>query len=258
MAVLIGSARSNEYGGVNGGKAGDQKSGEEVSMQNWYLHNKGWVVIRAKDAAIREKIAYCMEVACKNNHIGYCQDHRTALWDAAKQYDFDAGKVTKDVETDCSALVRVCCRYAGILVGDFTTASEAAILNATGLFEIIRDATYCNSSDRLLRGDILVTKTKGHTVVVLSNGTGVGNKATTMSVDSARGYLPMLSGKYKTTADLHIRVGAGTSKTSQGVLPNGTEVRCYGYYTPISGVNWLLVQTPGYTGFCSSKYLQRT
>lgn len=257
MAVLIGSARSNEYGKATGGKAGDQKNGEEVSIQNWYLHSKGWVVIRAKDAATREKIAYCMDAACKNNHIGYCQDHRTTLWDAAKQYDFDAGKVTKDVETDCSALVRVCCRYAGILVGDFTTTSEAAVLKATGLFEIIRDAAYCNSSDKLLRGDILVTKTKGHTVIVLSDGASATTKTVTTSAESAEGYLPTLSGKYKTTADLHIRVGAGTNKTSLAVLSKGTEARCYGYYTPVSGINWLLVQATGHTGYCSSKYLQR-
>ena len=33
-----------------------------------------------------------------------------------------------------------------------------------------RSHAHCKSSARLLRGDILVTRTKGHTVVVLSNG----------------------------------------------------------------------------------------
>ncbi len=56
MGVRVGSARSNENGGVNGGKAGDQ-TGREVSTQLWYLHSKGWIVIRAKAPAVREAIA---------------------------------------------------------------------------------------------------------------------------------------------------------------------------------------------------------
>ena len=54
MGVRVGSARSNENGGVNGGKAGDQ-TGREVSTQPWYLHSKGWIVIRAKSPAVREQ-----------------------------------------------------------------------------------------------------------------------------------------------------------------------------------------------------------
>ena len=72
MGVRVGSARSNENGGVNGGKAGDQ-TGREVSTQPWYLHSKGWIVIRAKSPAVREAIAKNMEAACQNDNIGYCQ-----------------------------------------------------------------------------------------------------------------------------------------------------------------------------------------
>ena len=71
MGVRVGSARSNENGGVNGGKAGDQ-TGREVSTQLWYLHSKGWIVIRAKAPAVREAIAKNMEAACQNDNIGYC------------------------------------------------------------------------------------------------------------------------------------------------------------------------------------------
>lgn len=45
MAVRIGSARINEKGTTTGGKAGDQTGGE-VSIQNYYLHRKGWYVAR--------------------------------------------------------------------------------------------------------------------------------------------------------------------------------------------------------------------
>ena len=61
MAVLIGSARSS-YGNTS---PGDQHSGLEVSTQNWYLHSKGWYVLRAKDAAAREKAMEAAEAPVK-------------------------------------------------------------------------------------------------------------------------------------------------------------------------------------------------
>lgn len=173
--VKIGSARINEKGTVTGGKAGDQTGGE-VSTQSWYLHSKGWVVIRPKNKDVAEKIAKCMEMACANNNIGYCQTHRNDLKNASAKYNYSVDKVMEKVEVDCSALVRVCCLYAGINVSDFNTSSQVSALRATGKFEVITDKSVCSSSSKLRRGDILVTKTKGHTVVVLTNGSDSGTK----------------------------------------------------------------------------------
>ena len=173
MAVLIGSARSS-YGNTS---PGDQHSGLEVSTQNWYLHSKGWYVLRAKDAAAREKIAVAMERACANNNIGYSQPTRNTLYNDVKPYGFDPAKTTKKVNTDCSALVRVCVNFAGITVGDFITSNEVSTLMATGAFDKFTDSKYTTKPDYLMRGDILVTKTKGHTVVVLSNGDKAGQEA---------------------------------------------------------------------------------
>lgn len=184
MSVRIGSARINEKGGINGGVAGDQTGGE-VSTQAWYLHSKGWIVIRAKDAVAREKIARNMQAICDNDNIGYCQDHRSSLTAAAKSYGYDASKVTKKVEVDCSEAVRNCVLYAGITVGTFNTASEVSVLKNTGKFDILTDDKYCKSSDYLLRGDILVTKTKGHTVVVLSDGAKTSGTSSGGSVTSS-------------------------------------------------------------------------
>lgn len=169
MAVKIGSARSDENGRITGGKAGDQ-TGKEVSTQDWYLHRKGWRVFRAKDSARGEKIAQCMERACANAKIGYDQNERNDLYNAAKKYGFDVSKVTANVETDCSALVRVCCAYAGISLSDFNTESEPTRLRGCGYFQELAGSKYQSQSVYLRRGDILVTKTKGHTVIVLSNG----------------------------------------------------------------------------------------
>lgn len=169
MAVKIGSARHDENGKYSGGKKGDQ-TGSEVSTQDWYKSSKGWVVIRAKDDEVRKKIAEAMQAACDNKHVGYSQSDRYSLFNAAKLVGYDISKVVSDVNTDCSACVRVCCCYAGVIVGDFNTSNEASILKDTGKFDILTDTKYTNSSDYLLAGDILVTKTKGHTVVVLNNG----------------------------------------------------------------------------------------
>ena len=171
MAVIVGSARIDENGHAHGGKAGDQ-TGKEVSTQNWYLHSKGWRVFRAKEPAAQEKIAKCMQAACNSKHIGYDQYQRNTLYTEASKFGFDVSKVTKDVETDCSALVRVCCAYAGImgLPSDFRTGNMPANLMATGKFVEMKDAKYTTQSAYLRRGDILVTKTNGHTVVALSNG----------------------------------------------------------------------------------------
>ena len=176
MAVKIGSARIDERNKASGGKAGDQ-TGSELSTQNWYKHSKGWRVLRCNDSAKAEKIATAMEAACANNNIGYDQSERLTLYNKAKAVSFDPAKVTDKCETDCSALVRVCLAYAGITTDNFITSNEAKVILATGCFTELTDSKYTDKSDYLKRGDVLVTKKKGHTVVVLSNGVKVGEGA---------------------------------------------------------------------------------
>ncbi len=169
MSVTIGSARIDENGKSHGGAAGDQ-TGKELSTQSWYKHKKGWVVLRPKDPAKAKLIAACMRAACKNSYIGYDQYQRDTLYNEAKKYGFDVSKVTKKVETDCSALVRVCCAYAGIMVENFRTTNEASVLMASGEFIKLTASKYTGSSAYLKTGDILNTLTQGHTVVVLTDG----------------------------------------------------------------------------------------
>lgn len=79
--------------------------------------------------------------------------------------------------------------------------------------------------------------------------------------DSAKSFNQGIAGTYKTTDALNIRSGAGTNKTILVTVPKGTKVKCYGYYTSVSGVKWYYVQFTYnnivYTGFCSSKYLKK-
>lgn len=85
--------------------------------------------------------------------------------------------------------------------------------------------------------------------------------STTTKVDYAQKFDKSIAGSYEVTASvgLHIRSGANTKKTSLGVLPGGTVVKNYGYYSvAANGVRWLYVKTPsGLVGFCSSTYLKK-
>lgn len=166
MATIIGSARIDERGKASGGKAGDQKQKSvpdtkgEVSMQNFYVSSKGWYILRAKNPDIASNIALAMTIACNNPNIGYNQARRLDIIKAGTH-------ATQPTSCDCSSLVRQCVRESGIEVGNFTTANEANVLVGTGQFEKL---TYTNGTPIYL-GDILVTKTKGHTVVVTSGAT---------------------------------------------------------------------------------------
>lgn len=257
MAVRIGHASISENGTAYG-SAGDS-TGREVCTRDYYLHSKGWHVLRAIDANDREQIAKCMEDACANNNIGYCQNGRLSLYNAVKDNGFKCDKksLTKKVECDCSSLVRVCLAYAGIKVGNFVTSNEKDVLVASGKMKLVN---WDGKSSSLKRGDVLVTKTKGHTVIVLTDGTPSKTTTTTttsVKVDSAKSKDASLAGTYTTTANLNLRAGAGTSKKALLVMPKGKKVRNYGYYTAVNGTKWLLVKYGDVTGFCSSKYLKK-
>ena len=178
MAVIIGSARQDERGKAYGGQAGNQ-SGREISTQNWYLHSKGWRVLRAKDAGVGQRLAIAMRAACNNKNIGYNQWRRNTLYDAAAVWGFDISRVNTPVETDCSALVRTCIAYAaGIttLPSSLRTGNMCSLILATGQFEELSGKEYTTKSDYLKAGDILCTKTSGHTVIVLTDGAKAGEK----------------------------------------------------------------------------------
>ena len=169
MAVKVGSARIDENGNARGGKAGDQ-TGKEVSTQNWYNHTKGWRVFRPLSIAAAREIAQAMLDACNNSNIGYDQGQRLTLYNKAQPLDFIIKKVTEQCETDCSALVRVCCAQADITLKNFTTPTQPSVLLNSGHFMELKGDKYTKKSDYLRAGDILCTCTQGHTVIVLNDG----------------------------------------------------------------------------------------
>ena len=85
MTILIGSARSDEHGKYSGGQRGDQRQTSspdyagEVSVQAFYMHSKGWYILRPKEASVAVGIAAAMQAACNNKNIGYSQSDRYAI-----------------------------------------------------------------------------------------------------------------------------------------------------------------------------------
>lgn len=272
MSIMVGSARIDERGNASGGAAGDQKQTSatndltgEVSMQKMYSHSKGWYILRPKSAAHAVKMADLMKAACNNANIGYDQGNRLGV----VQHGIMTAVKT---ECDCSSLVREVVKEAtGKDPGNFTTANEAASLEATGLFESKRSYV-SQSATPVYDGDVLVTKAKGHTVIVVSgnarkaasgSSSAPAPSVSTAKIESAKGFDETLAGAYKTIGSLYLRAGAGKGKPELVVMPNNTTVRNYGYYTLVDGTKWLYVQTTikgvTYTGFCSSntKYLAK-
>lgn len=163
--VYIGHAVGDEHHKSKGGEAGNQ--GDELRKSKWYLNTKGWRCFRAPKNA--KLIADDMRYAIANKNIGYDQSQRNTLWNAAAKVGYNCSLVTVPCETDCSALVRVCIAYAGYVTPNFNTVSEPTRLLSAGFVEMIGEK-YTTMPDYLCEGDILVTKTKGHTVVVLNDG----------------------------------------------------------------------------------------
>ena len=183
--VKIAHASIDENNRAKGGKAGDQ-TGKEVCIRSWY--SKPWsVVMRFKDPEMRDKVARCMEKAAMNDHIGYDQNQRNSALAEARKYGYDVGQISVDVETDCSALVSLACMYAGVpenrlyVQGNSaTTRNLRARLESTGLVETFVTIDYCARSEKLVRGDILLSP--GHHVAVVTEGEHQVSKTATKTV----------------------------------------------------------------------------
>lgn len=181
MTVKIAHASIDENGKTMGGKSGDQ-SGKEVCIRDWY--NKPWhYVIRFKDKDMRERIAHAMEAAAKNDHIGYDQWQRNTALIQGRKVGYNPGRIAVDCETDCSALVSLCCVYAGIDErfiysngNSCTTRNLRAQLEKTGQVEVFNAASYTTKSDKLIRGDILLKEGSHVAVVVQSPNSIVQDK----------------------------------------------------------------------------------
>ena len=245
MGIVFGSARIDENGNIAGGAAGDQ-TGSEVSTQAYYIHSKGWYCLRPKDANVAAKIATAMKQACSNSHIGYDQNQRNTCWTKLKKYG-TLGAIAENCETDCSALVR-CCVYqaTGRDVGDMYTGNLASNLENSGLF----NSRFSVASEaQLYNGDVLVTKSTGHTVVVVS-GRSRGSAATNTTNTSKSTWKATGTA---TCADNGVNVRATPAGTILGQLNKGNRFEVDG----TKSGDWVHIKVAGYgIGYMHKDYVK--
>lgn len=154
--------------------------------------------------------------------------------------------------------------------------SVPAILVEGGFMDNKKDSMYIRSeagieayakavADGLIEFLNLKKKTKKPATAKPATSTTTKKPTTTTKKVTAKGtadyFNKSLAGTYTTTANLHMRDDAGVSKKSLVVVPKGTKVKNYGYYSTSTGVRWLYVQVTlngiQYTGFCSAGYLKK-
>lgn len=258
--IIIGSARINEKGRTTGGLPGDQ-TGNEVATQKLYQHSKKWDVIRAVNPGMAELIAVAMQRACDNIQIGYDQTDRNNLFNVSKIVEYDPGHVAIPVHCDCSSLVRVCIAYAGLIVPNFTTRTEKSILLKSGAFYTPAITDPWRDQHLLVRGDILVTRTQGHTAVVLGDDTTDADPEDyAQRKQVAHCFDPKIAGVYRTTSDTPAKYVAGDNSLDNIYigLNRGCPVRCYGFYEDCkSGAELFCVLPDGKTAFIKQSTTER-
>lgn len=132
----------------------------------------------------------------------------------------------------------------------------ATFKNEAAYYWII-DAREYNNNGKLVSGAAAVTDPDK--VPQATPGVTPERKATGV----AKSFDKALAGTYAVTAGsgLHIRNVAGSKTGSMIVLPCGTKVRNYGYFTEVGGVKWLYIQVTyqgiKYTGFSSGEWLKK-
>ena len=179
--MRIGNASKDENKKYVNGKAGDQTH-EEVYIREWY--NRPWnLIIRARNNSDAEKIAVLMEQACANDNIGYDQNERNSLLAKLKGNSFNFTTVGP-CETDCSALVSTILIAIGIPESLMTVGGnlrvtwnlEEALRTLPDKFEFFDGHDFCEITDNLKRGDILLNSGH-HVAVALDNGKNIKTEA---------------------------------------------------------------------------------
>lgn len=171
--------------------------------------------MRAKSVPVANAIAKAMLQACENDNIGYCQGHRTTVIEQLRKSG-SLAKISAKTEADCSSLVRACCIQAGFDPGNFNTSTEVSALKVTGQF---MEPITVTSGTKLYNGDILVTKTKGHTVAVVSD-----------NPRQAVSYYPKYKGASGSIVTALAAVGEkDTSKTHRAKIAAANGIKNYAY-----------------------------
>ena len=213
MAIVIGSAKYDENGKISGGLPGDQ-TGKEVSTQNYYMHSKGWYLLRPINSALANGLAVAMLQACNNNNIGYDQANRLSVINNLKTYKI-LGSIKVPCECDCSSLIRACCIQNGFDPGNFTTVNLADMLEKSGFFS---KRVSVDSKTVLKAGDVLVTKSKGHTVMVVNSPNSLNTNISAVATASS---VYKVNSTYTLTSNMYVRDKNGNNKKWDDLTSDG-------------------------------------
>ena len=199
---------------------------------------------------------------------GICQWHAgryTNLknWCAANGLDYTTldGQLwymKHELETSYSAVLSYIRGVANTADGAYNAAYRWCLK-----FEIPANTEATSQKRGNIARDTYWPKYNGNTGTTAVKPTTAGTAGEKKATETARSFDKALAGTYAVTAGggLHLRTGAGTGKASLTVLPCGTKVRNYGYFTQTGGVKWLYIQVTingtTYTGFSSSDYLKK-
>lgn len=178
MSVLIAEAYSDEKGKARGGRAGDQGApgnkgnpsagGEEVRVKEWYERTGGWgVCLECTEIALAESAADNASRIANDDSFGYDQDQRKTAYQAI----LTAGSIeaAADSELDCSVLVFIAYKLAGLDIEIGYTGNLESRFLATGKFIAHREPMYLESGNHAKKGWIYLTAGR-HTMIVVSDG----------------------------------------------------------------------------------------
>lgn len=171
MSVKCGWASIDERGRASGGKAGDQ-TGVEVKVGNWYYFRQN-LILRFNDRSKAKKAAQICRGIANNDRVGYDQNQRTTLYAELALVGWNPAKITKPVETDCSAMIAAIVSAVGIKVSkDLWTGNLRKALLQTGAFHIYMGDAYTKSDRLLMTGDIILNEAS-HVIMALEDGPGI-------------------------------------------------------------------------------------
>lgn len=247
----ISNCGKDEYGGIRGGKAGDQ-SGKEWWIINWY--NQGWqCILRHPDRRVREYLAELAIEAAKNDNVGYDQSQNRTYWAELQKVGYWPKKITTPCEADCSAGVIANAMAVGHLlnidalknINATYTGNMRSGFRAAG-FQVLTDSKYLTSGNYLMPGDIILNDAQ-HTATNIGYG-----KYVTVPASEPAPIQPSNPNEHKVIpAMLNVRAAAGLSSKIVGQLPQGALVNIQQTVTAKDGSKWYKINE----GYVAAQYI---
>lgn len=250
MSIKLAQASHSEFYSA-WGEPGRQIP-DELNIVDWrHNPNNPWHhVFRAKSPEVAEIIAKTFEDAVANHAIGYSQNNgaspRETFFDYLKAAGWDAKKVNKLCNTDCSALGGAAIAAALTLthrddartiasLRTMYTGSALSVIKATGAFDIFTDEAHCQMESNLKRGDILLRS--GHMACAI-------NTAKTIDV-----------GRFCTTKDcISVNLRPGPSSDSGDPIRTVAGGSILPYVETDDQTGWIKCLVGNATGWLSPKY----